>query len=71
MSFKQKQQDSEDVQVEIDAVLSLLKKTLGPFSASFLFFTGNKRQIMPQIYSGVKNLSRKVVCRETAQKRFP
>ena len=35
--------------VEIDAVLSLLKKVPGPFSASFLFFTRNNRQIMPQI----------------------
>src|SRR5208337_2856317 len=42
--------------VEIDAVLSLLKKVPGPFSASFLFFTRNNRQIMPPDYSGVKNL---------------
>ncbi|MGO9022638.1 MAG: hypothetical protein ACLQVJ_30245, partial [Syntrophobacteraceae bacterium] len=27
----------------------LLKKVPGPFSASFLFFTRNNRQIMPQI----------------------
>jgi hypothetical protein len=34
--------------VEIDAVLSLLEKVPGPFSASFLFFTRNNRQIMLQ-----------------------
>jgi hypothetical protein len=40
--------------VEIEAVLSLLKKVPGPFSASFLFFTRNNRQIMPQIIPGSK-----------------
>jgi hypothetical protein len=40
---------SSDGRVEIDAVLSLLKKVPGPFSASFLFFTRNNRRIMPQI----------------------
>jgi hypothetical protein len=34
--------------VEIDSVLSLLEKVPGPFSASFLFFTRNNRQIMLQ-----------------------
>jgi hypothetical protein len=40
--------DLRRLRVEIDAVLSLLKKVPGPFSASFLFFTRNNRQIMLQ-----------------------
>ncbi len=40
--------------IEIYAVLSLLKKVPGPFTAPFLFFTRNNRQIMPQIIPGAK-----------------